>query len=46
MLGIIFVRLRIAKVHEHAVARVLRNEATEATYGLRDALLIGGDDLA
>jgi hypothetical protein len=46
MLGIIFVRLRIAKVHEHAVAHELRNEPAEALHGLGDALLIGGNDLA
>ena len=38
--------LRIAKVHEHAIAHVLRHEPAEALHGFGDALLIGGNDLA
>ena len=38
--------LRIAEVHEHAVAHVLRYEAAEALHSLGDAFLIGGNDLA
>jgi hypothetical protein len=38
--------LGITEVDENAVAHVLRYEAAEATHGLRDALLIGRDDLA
>ena len=45
-LGVILVGLRIAEVDEDAVAHVLRYEAAEATYGLRNALLIGRNDLA
>ena len=45
-LGIILVRLRIAEIHEHAVAHVLRYEPAEALHGLGDAFLIGGNDLA
>ena len=45
-LGVVLVGLRIAEVHEHAVAHVLRYEPAEALHGLGDALLIGGDDLA
>jgi hypothetical protein len=45
-LGVVLVGLRIAKIHEHPVAHVLRYEAAEALHGLRDALLIGGNDLA
>jgi hypothetical protein len=45
-LGIIFVRLRIAKVDQYAVAHVLRYESAEATHGLGNAFLIGRNDLA
>ena len=45
-LGVVLVRLRIAEVHEHAIAHVLRYEPAEALHSLGDALLIGGDDLA
>ena len=38
--------LRIAEIHEHAVAHVFRHEPAEATHGLGDAFLIGGNDLA
>ena len=38
--------LRIAEVHQHAITHVLCNEATEATQGLRDTLLVGRNDLA
>src|SRR5262249_19684863 len=34
------------KIDEHAVAHVLRYEAAEAAHSLRDALLIGRNDLA
>ena len=39
-------RLRIAEIHEHAVAHVLRDEPAEALHSLGDALLVGGNDLA
>ena len=45
-LGIVFVRLRVAEVHEHTIAHVFRHEPTGASHGLGDALLIRGDDLA
>ena len=45
-LCVVLVRLRIAEVDEDPVAHVLRYEATEALHGLRDALLIGRNDLA
>ena len=45
-LCVVLVGLRIAEVDQHAVAHVLRYEATEALHGLGDALLIGRNDLA
>ena len=45
-LGVILVGLRIAEIDQHAVAHVLRDEPAEAVHGLRDALLIGRNDLA
>ena len=45
-LGVVLMGLRIAEVHEHAVAHVLRHEPAEALHSLGDALLIGGNDLA
>ena len=39
-------RLRIPKIHQHAVAHVLRDEAAEALHSIGDAFLIGGNDLA
>ena len=45
-LCVVLMCLRIAEVHEHPVTHVLRNEAAEATRGLRDALLIGRNDFA
>ena len=45
-LGVVLMGLRIAEVHEHAVAHVLRDEPAEAAHGLGDALLIGRNDLA
>ena len=44
--GVVLVGLRIAEVHQHAVAHVLRDEPAEAPHSLGDALLIGGNDLA
>ena len=38
--------LRIAEVHEDAVAHVLRYKAAEALHSLSNALLVGGNDLA
>ena len=43
---IILVRLRIAEIGEHAVAHIFCHEPVEATHRLRDALLVGGNDLA
>ena len=45
-LGVILVRLGVAEVDQHPVAHVLRDETAEAPHGLRDALLIGRNDLA
>ena len=45
-LRVVLVGLRIAEVDQDAVAHVLRHEAAEALHGLRDALLIGRNDLA
>ena len=45
-LGIVFVSLRVAEVDQHAVSHELRHEPTEAMHGVRNALLIGRDDLA
>jgi hypothetical protein len=45
-LGVVFVGLRITEIDQHSVAHVPRNEAAEATYGLRDAVLIARNDLA
>ena len=45
-LGIVLMGLRIAEIHEDAVAHVLRHEPAEALHGPGDALLIGGNDLA
>ena len=45
-LGVVLMRLRIAEIHQHAVAHVLRHEPAEALHGLGDAFLIGRNDLA
>jgi hypothetical protein len=45
-LGVILVGSRIAKIHEHPVAHVLRDETTEAAHGISDAFLIGRNDLS
>jgi Cupin superfamily (DUF985) len=45
-LGVVLMRLRVAEIHQHAVAHVLRHEPAEAANGLRDAFLIGRNDLA
>ena len=45
-LGIILMRLRIAKIHQHTVAHVLRHEAVETAHDLGDAFVIGRNDLA
>ena len=45
-LSVVLMGLRIAQIHEHTIAHVFRNEAAEALHGLRDALLIGRNDLA
>ena len=45
-LGVILMGLRIAEVHKHAIAHVLRYEPAKALHGLGDALLVGGNDLA
>ena len=45
-LCIVLVRLRIAEIDQNPIAHVLRYEAAEALHGLRDALLVGRDNLA
>ena len=45
-LCVVLVCLGITKVDQHPVAHVLRYEATKATNGLRNALLVGRNDLA
>ena len=45
-LCVVLVRLGVAEVDQDPVAHVLRYEAAEALHGLRDALLIGRNDLA
>jgi hypothetical protein len=45
-LCIVLVRLGIAEIDEDPVTHVLGDKAAEATHGLRDALLIGRNDLA
>ena len=44
--GVILVRMGVAEVDQHPVAHELRDETAEATHGLRDARLIGRNDLA
>ena len=45
-LGVVLMGLRVAEIHEDAVAHVFRHEAAEAAHGLGDAFLIGRNDLA
>ena len=45
-LCVVLMGLRIAEVHEHAVAHVLRHKAAEPLHGLSDALLVGGNNFA
>ena len=45
-LCVILMGLRIAKVDEDAVAKIFGYEAAEATYGLRDGLLVAADNFA
>ena len=45
-LCVVLMGLGIPEVDQHPIAHVLRDEATEALHGLRDALLIGRNDLA
>ena len=45
-LGVVLVGMGVAEVDQHPVAHVFRDEAAEALHGLRDALLIGRNDLA
>ena len=45
-LCVVLVSLGIAEIHEDAVAHVVRDESTEAPHGLRDALLVGRNDLS
>jgi hypothetical protein len=45
-LGIVLMGLRIAKVHEDAVAQILCHEPIEAVHNLGDAFVIGRNNLA
>ena len=45
-LGLVLMGLRIAKIHQDAVAHVFCDEPAEAAHRFGDALLIGGNDLA
>ena len=45
-LGIIFMRLGIAKVHQQAISQILGNIAVKALDDLGTGLLVGTDDLA
>ena len=45
-LGVVFMGLRIAEIHQHAIAHVFRHEPAEAANGVGDAFLIGRNDLA
>ena len=45
-LGVVFVRLRIAEIGEHAVAHVFGDEAALAFDAIRAATMIAADDLA
>jgi hypothetical protein len=45
-LRVVLMRLRIAKINQHAVAHVFRHEPAEAAHGLGNAFLIGRNDLA
>ena len=46
LLGVVLVRLRVAEIHQHAIAHVLGDKAVEAADRLGDAAMIGADDLA
>ena len=45
-LGVVLMRLRIAEVHQHAVAHVFRHEPSKRLHGFGDAFLICRNDLA
>jgi hypothetical protein len=45
-LCVVLMGLRVAEVHEHTVAHVLRHEPTEPLHSLSNPLLIGRNDLA
>jgi hypothetical protein len=45
-LGIVFMRLRVAEINQHAVAHVFGDKAVEPDDDLGDGAVIGGDDLA
>jgi hypothetical protein len=45
-LGVVLMRLRIAEVDRHAVAQILRHEATKPAHDLGGAFMIDRDDLA
>ena len=44
--GVVFLRVRIAKIHQHAVAHELGDKAVEATDSFADQFLIGADHIA
>jgi hypothetical protein len=45
-LSVAFMSLRIPEIQQHAIAHVLRDKAAKTLHGLRDTLLIGGNDFA
>jgi hypothetical protein len=45
-LGIILMGLGVAKIDKHAIAQILRDEPAEAAHDVRDAFLVGRDNLA
>ena len=45
-LCVVLMGLGVTEIHQDTVAHVLRNEPAEALHGLRNALLIGRNDLA
>jgi hypothetical protein len=45
-LGVVLVCMGVAEVDQHTVAHKFRDETAETTHGLRDAFLVGRNDLS
>ena len=45
-LGVVLGRLRVPKIHEHAVAHVFGDETAEPAHRVRHVLAVGRDHLA